>query len=773
LEGVWRPFPEGIERDSRSVSRSGSGQPGVAVGGTGMGGRSARWVGHLARRNLIRASPRAHLVEGTTATFFNGVKCAEKNTFFSFQLSQSLMMFTPNAGVPTMEAFSGECGVSAMSVGALVRQWLQPGDDPWHLALVQRDRVWNPLRVARLFDSLLAGYPIGTLLVCRIRQPGHALDHTRSPIAAPPGTWQLLDGQQRISAMVALFAEDPAFERYFLDMVGQRWWDENVVTQTRGRAQATSYIHSRPTDYEADTWNKLDGRSGLLRLAGFYRWAGADDTLVTSARQQLQEAIVEPVDGERLRQALRFLTSIDDKFDLDASVPRGQLLQIANRATRLLDVWHRSVPVQGAELESEQDILQVFERLEGVRVSGEDVFFAAIKTRWPDAEPNLRRVTKAAPILDRISALRLMSRLAALAHGQGDLIPLRVDRLNGPRGEAIRDRLKALCAPNGLVLNRLHNVATAIVERSGLGYAIRSLPNTLFDPVLAWAAVAAQNGDLSDEDVTDIAAFLVGAAVFRYPQVYDDAWARLTFQMALAAGIDDKPFPVAGILAATRSRWPDSKAGNRVIPPLDGERDALAMTNTNSALLLSIVQRLPFQLPERLRGAQMIDGHRACVVEWDHIWPANQQRRMKLGHKLVEGSNRVHHTGNFWALDRPLNNYLRDKPPRAKFAFLDNPTQVLHMPDRWPPESDGFLTSEERCHLESVQDALYATAPSTDQVLQESRAFAALVDARGLRIWRHVVERYTRALAFAPSAAHSTHRDHLVHAIVITRSTAS
>ncbi len=56
---------------------------------------------------------------------------------------------------------------------------------------------------------------------------------------------------------------------------------------------------------------------------------------------------------------------------------------------RLLDVWHRTVPIQRSELESEQDILQVFERLnlEGVRVSGEDVFFAAIKTHWPKRNP--------------------------------------------------------------------------------------------------------------------------------------------------------------------------------------------------------------------------------------------------------------------------------------------------------------------------------------------------------------------------------------------------
>jgi hypothetical protein len=265
--------------------------------------------------------------------------------------------------------------------------------------------------------------------------------------------------------------------------------------------------------------------------------------------------------------------------------------------------------------------------------------------------------------------------------------------------------------------------------------------------------------NLSNENVTDIAGFLLGAALFRYPQVYDDAWARLTFQTALAAGIDDGPFPVGGILKATRSRWPDSRVGNRAIPRLGGDQDERALVRANSSLLLSIAQHLPFNLPGRLRGGQAIDGDPLCEVEWDHIWPANQQRRMKLGRQLVEGSNRVHHTGNFWALDRPLNNYLRDKPPRAKFTFLADPTRVAHMPDRWPSETYCFLTSEERSQLESLQDVLYQPAPSDDEVREASRKFAELVDARGLRIWRHVVKRYPGIIAFAPSGAVAVEMD--------------
>jgi hypothetical protein len=53
------------------------------------------------------------------------------------------------------------------------------GDVPWRLALVQRDLVWDDVRMARLLDSMLAGYPIGTLLVCRVGQPSFRIRHPR------------------------------------------------------------------------------------------------------------------------------------------------------------------------------------------------------------------------------------------------------------------------------------------------------------------------------------------------------------------------------------------------------------------------------------------------------------------------------------------------------------------------------------------------------------------------------------------------------------------
>jgi hypothetical protein len=54
---------------------------------------------------------------------------------------------------------------SEYSVGELLSN--RSGGDRWHLALVQRDEVWDVERMGLLLDSLLAGYPVGALLLCR------------------------------------------------------------------------------------------------------------------------------------------------------------------------------------------------------------------------------------------------------------------------------------------------------------------------------------------------------------------------------------------------------------------------------------------------------------------------------------------------------------------------------------------------------------------------------------------------------------------------------
>src|SRR3954468_10577478 len=92
------------------------------------------------------------------------------------------------------------------SVGELLRNRM--GGDRWHLALVQRDEVWDVERMSRLLDSLLAGYPVGALLVCRTAKVASKVidrDADEEIVrGAREGAYQLLDGQQRLNALYTM-----------------------------------------------------------------------------------------------------------------------------------------------------------------------------------------------------------------------------------------------------------------------------------------------------------------------------------------------------------------------------------------------------------------------------------------------------------------------------------------------------------------------------------------------------------------------------------------
>jgi len=60
-------------------------------------------------------------------------------------------------------------------------------DDIISLPTVQRGFVWKPYQIENLWDSLLRGYPIGAFVL--------------SPKKDDPGQYELLDGQQRASAI--------------------------------------------------------------------------------------------------------------------------------------------------------------------------------------------------------------------------------------------------------------------------------------------------------------------------------------------------------------------------------------------------------------------------------------------------------------------------------------------------------------------------------------------------------------------------------------------
>lgn len=93
----------------------------------------------------------------------------------------------------------------------------------------QRPFVWDAGDVRKLFDSLYRGFPVGTLLLWRQPAPTARVVFGGVQLDAPatPDAYMVVDGQQRVTALIASLASSPAgrddrFEVFF-DLAKQRF----------------------------------------------------------------------------------------------------------------------------------------------------------------------------------------------------------------------------------------------------------------------------------------------------------------------------------------------------------------------------------------------------------------------------------------------------------------------------------------------------------------------------------------------------------------------
>ena len=647
--------------------------------------------------------------------------------------------------VPVDEQNPHDAYVERTSVAELIARRLDE-HDPWRLALVQRHLVWDEVRMAHLLDSLLAGYPIGSLLVCRVRQEAHVLREsgvTRVAEKARAGTWQLLDGQQRVNALIALFTDRAHFGRFYLDMTRQRV-PEEVVTRRRDARRALDYIAWRSDD--AGGTEPPGNRERFVELARLQGWAAAQAPGDVLDRARALQA--EP------QAAIAILNDIDPAF-ADELAP-AELKIAADRTARLLRAWAEpSIPVQYFTVDSPSDVLQVFSRinLAGVRLDGEDVFFAAVKTEWPNAEEHLDRVAAASPLLNRMTALRLLARLASRASSSEDLLPLRVDRLNGPKGRQLVTLMEQLAADDSPVLARIGVLGRLLTTESAIGHGLALVDDGLLDHAFGWAAVnpAADDEDAVRPHLPSVEGYLLGAHAFRYPSIFRDGFLRLGFAEAVAAGAGARPFPTEQIVAGARRRWHGLRRGQNWVASIDDDAQRRRFVDQNAALFLSLLQGIPYAMPVRdpddlRRGARQ--------VEWDHIYPQAKANRMRVPHPVT--GRRVHHAdrslvwsgGNLWALDRPINNFASDAYPSQKFELLETlPDAARHLPSPWPATDLTAITATERADLLEAERLIAA-----DQVEAGMPRFRSYVERRSRRIFEAVVGRYPAIGLFATSA---------------------
>jgi hypothetical protein len=329
-----------------------------------------------------------------------------------------------------------------------------------------------------------------------------------------------------------------------------------------------------------------------------------------------------------------------------------------------------------------------------------------------------------------------LTRLAARAVRQPDVIPLTVDRLSGTRGDAVINAMEQLDEESAPV-QRMKLLATIMASKSSLGFGLYSVDDRLWDDVFAWAAVSHRtDGTWLTQNVPAIDAYLIGATAFQYPTILRDRFARLAMTQALSAGVKGDAFPTEGIAEAAREAVQSLQSGRVRIRELKNDGDLLQLSDSNHSLFLSVVQGIPYR-PQRNQ------------FDWDHIYPQAQATRMW---SLAPDTNRrVHHryrrfvnsAGNLWGLHFKVNRTVQDQMPAEKFAYIDGlrgsqDEDLVWPDDRW------WLERSEVVEFTTIGQKL--EAGDVEPAMED---FHRLVTGRARRTVEEVFRRLPAAALFS------------------------
>jgi hypothetical protein len=294
---------------------------------------------------------------------------------------------------------------------------------------LQRPYVWQPSQVILLLDSLIRGWPFGTLLTWKVEQDDPARELARSfwrvvdrvsevegePISKrhPPATFQMvLDGQQRIqSLLLALGGDGWGFK-----LLDREWHEHLKGTKPRGPrgtchwsigclcvdvpALNVEYAkHRRATaiDYQAALkWVVTDdanGQSKYPKPMGYApalplaSEAGGDFVRLSRLWEAVPDQIIDNYEAEDIAERILSEHGVPDRTRGKQKRALGALL-IALREVKQTRVTYLELSeyeaAHGVRDVYNDAIVNIFTRLNtaGRTLTREDITFAWLKIGW-------------------------------------------------------------------------------------------------------------------------------------------------------------------------------------------------------------------------------------------------------------------------------------------------------------------------------------------------------------------------------------------------------
>jgi hypothetical protein len=228
-----------------------------------------------------------------------------------------------NPPYPPIEAGNGalspRCEYQLVTVHEAVRNVVA---GTWDVPPFQRSFIWKPSQVCELADSLWRDYPVGQLLLWN--DPETAGRATRRLVA---------DGQHRLVSLCLLFGEEP------------HWWHDDRARSARQTARQ----YDVRFDFEA------------TRPPFFREWPRDTSKTAPASLISLKELLAIDIEKDDGQNQLE-----ETAARLAATICRnGTVAGVRERLASVCRIREKHITAAILNHESEQDVLEVFERLSG------------------------------------------------------------------------------------------------------------------------------------------------------------------------------------------------------------------------------------------------------------------------------------------------------------------------------------------------------------------------------------------------------------------------
>ena len=307
---------------------------------------------------------------------------------------------------------------------------LGPEGSPFGLVIQQRMFVWDADDIIRLIDSILKGYPIGTIVISSQKQI--ALDFGVVKRAIKKRDLIIYDGQQRLFALKYIFSrngfilpEDRVLQgkqcKLFIDL-------ENMQQALKGMKRLNNIKNPKSgdeSDYQDDfaelTWNHLIRfkRSGRANVGLF-------PLEIASSKTDIDRVI----DKKDRRFSGKHCCWVPFTDVVNGTLKRSYKTKykwVLNKIQQRLKHFQVGIYVLNDKHFSSFDLDNLFIRINrsGVALTDAEAFFAEIKKRWLDrnhenAETAIGKLISSKSLFGLLDIVSILARTANLCTFKND-----------------------------------------------------------------------------------------------------------------------------------------------------------------------------------------------------------------------------------------------------------------------------------------------------------------------------------------------------------------